>query len=249
MRLHILSDLHLEFWDFAVSAVDADVTILAGDIHTGRHGRQWARAQAFADKPVVYVCGNHEFYGHSLPGLTAQLIRDSHGSHVQVVENAAIDVVGFTILACTLWTDFKLLPQAELAEREADRIMSDYNLITWNSDDQLLKPSDTIRLHQQSLRWLQTELARRDPARCAIVTHHAPSAHSIPDVYRENLLSAAFASALDSFVEQSQVPLWIHGHTHHNVDYTIGRTRILTNQRGYPDQRCAGFQPDLVVEI
>jgi hypothetical protein len=41
----------------------------------------------------------------------------------------------------------------------------------------------------------------------------------------------------------------IHGHTHHNVDYRIGGTRVLTNQRGYPDQLCKGFDPNLVVEL
>jgi hypothetical protein len=50
-------------------------------------------------------------------------------------------------------------------------------------------------------------------------------------------------------VEKSRVPLWIHGHTHYNVDYVIGSTRVLTNQRGYPDQFCKGFDPSLVVEV
>ena len=35
MRLHILSDLHLEFEPFTPPAVEADVVILAGDVGTG----------------------------------------------------------------------------------------------------------------------------------------------------------------------------------------------------------------------
>jgi hypothetical protein len=50
-------------------------------------------------------------------------------------------------------------------------------------------------------------------------------------------------------IEQSGVPLWIHGHTHYSVDYVIGSTRVLTNQRGYPDQICKGFNPSLVIEL
>src|SRR3989442_5594601 len=38
---------------------DADVVILAGDVHLGREGRKWIRNH-FRDKPVVYVLGNHE---------------------------------------------------------------------------------------------------------------------------------------------------------------------------------------------
>ena len=65
MRLHILGDLHLEFGMAEVPVTDADVVVLAGDIHLGREGRKWARNH-FQDKPVVYVLGNHEFYRHSL---------------------------------------------------------------------------------------------------------------------------------------------------------------------------------------
>jgi len=36
MRIHILSDLHLEFAPFQLVQLDADVIVLAGDIHTAR---------------------------------------------------------------------------------------------------------------------------------------------------------------------------------------------------------------------
>jgi hypothetical protein len=45
------------------------------------------------------------------------------------------------------------------------------------------------------------------------------------------------------------VPLWIHGHTHYNVDFKVGSTRVLTNQRGYPNELCKRFDPSLVIEI
>ena len=54
MRLHILSDLHLEFVTIKVPETDVDVVVLAGDIHLGCEGRKWARSH-FQDKPVVYV--------------------------------------------------------------------------------------------------------------------------------------------------------------------------------------------------
>ena len=43
--------------------------------------------------------------------------------------------------------------------------------------------------------------------------------------------------------------LWIHGHTHFNVDYKIGQTRVITNQRGYVDSLSANFDPKLVLEV
>ena len=43
--------------------------------------------------------------------------------------------------------------------------------------------------------------------------------------------------------------LWIHGHTHFNVDYKIGQTRVVTNQRGYVDTPNETFDPSLVLEV
>ena len=73
MRIHVLSDLHLEFSPFIAPQVTAsDVVILAGDIHVKGHGVPWARP-AF-EGPVLYVPGNHEFYGgHSHCALDYQI--------------------------------------------------------------------------------------------------------------------------------------------------------------------------------
>jgi len=43
--------------------------------------------------------------------------------------------------------------------------------------------------------------------------------------------------------------LWIHGRTHHDVNYLTGTTRILSNQRGYSGEALAGFNPGLVIEL
>jgi hypothetical protein len=82
-----------------------------------------------------------------------------------------------------------------------------------------------------------------------VITHHAPSEKSIPPFHLGRILNAAFASNLDWFVENSSVPLWIHGHTHYSVDYKIGRTRVFSNQRGYPHEVDPRFVPDAVIEI
>src|SRR5215468_9653459 len=60
IRIH--SDLHLEFSDWSPPPVAADVVVLAGDIHVGVGGLEWMRRH-FPDTPVIYVPGNHEFYG------------------------------------------------------------------------------------------------------------------------------------------------------------------------------------------
>ena len=69
MKIHILSDLHTEFAEFSPPDTDADVVVLAGDIGVGLGGIEWA-ASKFPKVPVIYVPGNHEYYGHDI-GLTA----------------------------------------------------------------------------------------------------------------------------------------------------------------------------------
>src|SRR5438128_2730449 len=97
MRLRVLSDLHLEFGDADLPDANADVLLLAGDIHMGREGRRWIRRH-FADKPVVYVLGNHEFYRHSIPGLTETLKQETARSHIHVLENTVVELGGFAFL-------------------------------------------------------------------------------------------------------------------------------------------------------
>ena len=55
-------------------------------------------------------------------------------------------------------------------------------------------------------------------------------------------------------IEKHQPALWVYGHTHECDDHAIGRTRIISNQLGYPDGRgtfeCKSFDPaGLPVEI
>ena len=248
MRLHILSHLHLEFGPVKIPVTDAEVLVLAGDIHVGHEGLEWVKRH-FAHKPVIYVLGNHEFYGHSIPALTEALKRETRGSQIHVLENGAVELNGFTFLGCTLWTDFRLGLDTKIAMLAAEDIMNDFRVIRFDSENRLLRARDTEQMHSKSLAWLKEALAKCNPARTIVVTHHAPSAQSIPPYHADSPLNAAFCSRLEDVVESSGVPLWIHGHTHYNVDYELGRTRVLSNQRGYPGERTNGFEPGLIVEV
>lgn len=248
MRLHILSDLHVEFGSVEVPPTNADVVIVAGDVHVGREGLSWLH-KSFPDQQVVYVLGNHEFYRQAIPALTEKLKTESGGSHIHVLENGRVDIGGVTFLGCTLWTDFKLTGDVLEAQAVAEETMNDFKLIRVSPDYRRLRARDTARYHAASLAWLGDALDLTDRARTVIVTHHAPSPRSIPPYHVGSALNSAFVSDMDSVVAASGVPLWIHGHTHHCVDYSIGGTRVVSNQRGYPNGPAAGFVPDLLIEV
>jgi hypothetical protein len=248
MRLHIVSDLHLEFADFCPSHPEIDVAIFAGDIDVGENGLRWIR-ENFPQVPVVYVLGNHEFYGHALPVLYKNLIQDSLGTNVHILENAAFEFGDAVFLGATLWTDFALDGNPVLSETVAALDMADFRQIRFGHESRKFRPSDARELHARSLRWLDEAIKQYAGKRIVVVTHHAPSPRSIDKKYEGNPLNPAFASRLDDFIAEREIALWVHGHIHHCSDYLIGKTHVLANTRGYPSENTGGFKPELVVEI
>ena len=248
MQLQVFSDLHLESCPIEPVPKNADVVVLAGDIHQGTAGVKWAKKH-WPDCPVIYVAGNHEFYHHAMPGLIKDLRREPKGSNVQVLENNAVEIGGYVFLGCSLWTDFRLWPNPAEAMRYANQEMNDFWVIKRTSGNKMYSAEDSARRHAASVRWLTRRLARHDPARTIVVTHHAPSARSNSPKNALDMLNAAFASDLDMLIKASGIPLWIHGHTHYNVDYKIGATRIYSNQRGYRIEGVDGFEPANVIEL
>jgi predicted phosphodiesterase len=248
MRFYVLSDLHLEFEPFTPPPVDADVVILAGDIHVGRPALEWALA-TFPNRPVIYVLGNHEFYGQTLPGLTEEFHELAAGTNIHVLENESAHLGGVTILGATLWTDVALNGDPVVAQVNAQIGMTDYHRIQTSPQYGQLKPSDTRRLHLQTLRWLECQALESKNRKLVIVTHHAPSRKSIAPRFEHDPLNPAFVSHLDPFIVETRAQLWIHGHLHHASDYRVGETRVLANPRGYPDELDHGFDPGLVVEV
>lgn len=249
MRIHVLSDLHREFGDRDVPRLDVDLIILAGDIATKMNALPWID-EFSRDIPTVYVCGNHEFYGAKLPRLSQKLRQATEGTHVHVLEDESVEVGGFHIFGCTLWTDMALGGDWLRGCGVAGDVMNDYKRVR-NSERgyRRLTPRDTRGVHLRSLLRMEKFLERHDPDKCMIVTHHGPSLLSLPERRRDKSISCAYTSHLDDFILKYQPRLWIHGHIHHSNDYLIGQTRVLSNPWAYPDDPNEGFNPELVVEL
>lgn len=248
MRIRILSDLHFEFGNWRPPAVEADVVVLAGDIHQGQNALPWIK-EHFARTPVVYVLGNHEFYGQAVPELIHLLRAATAGTNIHILEDSSVELGGVRFLGSTLWTDFAIKGNPKIGMRNAEMMMSDYLYIDNSEARRTLRAADTLAFHKRSRAWLEEEIPRGRADRTVIVTHHAPSGQSEAAHHCQSPLAPAFASDLDAIVEGSKVPLWIHGHTHWNVDYKLGATRVISNQRGYEDERAGGFREDLVLTI
>lgn len=248
MKLHILSDIHLEFERFEPPRTAADVVVLAGDIWLGPRGVDWA-ARTF-DRPVIYVAGNHEYYGGHFRNTLTKMKRVAQGTNVHVLDAQQLVLGGVRILAATLWTDFAITGNAVMAQLAAQQAMSDYTRIR-AAAYRRLRPADTRDAHTEALAFLRTALVQPFDGTTVVVTHHAPSRSSIAAHYLHNPshLNAAYASDLEGLFGPP-VALWVHGHTHSSADYWLAGTRVVCNPRGYiPYEPNPEFDAGLVVEV
>ena len=248
MKIQILSDLHLEFRPFTPPQTDADVVVLAGDIHTKARSSLWAR-EHFAGKPVILVPGNHEYYGGSLGQTFDKLKRNAEGSLVHVLNDEQVVLDGVRFLGCTLWTDYRLTGNEPLAQWDAQQRMNDFKRVR-DENFSKIRPLGISARHAKSRRFLERAFGTPFDGPTVVVSHHAPSELSIHERYRTlpGHLNASYASRLDELM--GPAVLWVHGHTHDSFDYELYGTRIVCNPRGYgPDEFNEGFQPDLVVEV
>ena len=171
MRLFAISDLHREFFSPENKPVDvlsysslssaADVIILAGDIDRGTAGVTWAGQEAERlDRPVLYVPGNHEFYGYDHDALRGALRAEAaRWPGLYLLDNDAAIIQGVRFLGTTLWTDYRAWRQDVWLNQEVARQgLSDHRLIA--RGHRLFSPHDALALHETARRFLETELAR-----------------------------------------------------------------------------------------
>ena len=234
MKLNILSDLHLSRCALAIPQNDADAVVLAGDIARPREAVAWAADFA---KPVLYVPGNHEFYGASIAGAVAELKQLCSGTGIRVLDNDEVDLSGVRFLGTTLWTDFMLFGEGEeraAAMREAQLHMRDFSRISVDeAGEEPFTPAASAALFDAHVGWLKRKLAEPHDGPTVVITHHAPSRKSIHPRFAGSLLNACFVSDAEHMVESSGARLWIHGHTHDSFDYRLNGTRLVCNPRGY----------------
>jgi len=251
VKIRIHSDLHLEFCDWTPPAALADVVVLAGDIHNGARGIEWARRR-FPDTPVLYVPGNHEFYGGELQAVHSAMHAAARRFEIELLDGAEVNVGGTRFLGATLWTDFALRGSAPAqlggAMADARCFMNDFRLIRYGERG-LFRPEHARAIHGQQLQWLTAKLAEPFDGPTVVVSHHLPHPASIPAKQSRSVLNAAFASDL-SHIVGPPISMWIHGHTHDSCDHVVNDTRIVCNPRGYlPHEPNPAFNPALVLEV
>jgi len=272
--IHILSDLHCEFngYEPPESIRNVDIVVLAGDIHAKTKGISGAR-QFFPNSEIIYVSGNHEYYHSNYQEMQKEMRNIAEDNNVHFLENNEVIINGVRFLGCTLWTDYKWCKnysQKEAMDEMKWRI-SDHKLISFNRNNitleqdaineislrifghenktKMFTANDAWGLHCDSVAWLTKKLFDESfNGKTVVITHHCPRSEVGLFGYGHTELSGAFFSDININLFNI-ADLWIYGHTHFNLDQYIGKTRIISNQRGYSFEELQGFDPELIINM
>jgi len=244
MKILILSDLHIEFGYFFIPENENEketVVVLAGDI--GLVKKEYTYRDFIADtcdrfKKVIWIMGNHEFYGANFPTALAKVWNATlEHTNLEVVDKETVVIDDVAFVCATLWTSMD--NNNIMTMNDAKLWMNDYKHIRTGPTSEpwrrKLAPIDTVAAHLRAKEYIFPEIVKQkeDGKKVVVVTHHLPSFQSIPERFRGESLNGAYASELFEDIMETQPDIWCHGHTHGSSDYMIGNTRILCNPRGY----------------
>lgn len=262
MKLQILSDLHLEAWNYKVDLsqfeCDSDMIVLAGDIGVGDQAIHWAEELGNAmGKRVIFVAGNHEFYKHDINEVRNYYQSFSDNSnHVIYLDNNRLLVTEkdtvLKIVGGTLWTNYQAFAGTAgipLTMMEVFDFMNDHCVIRKNG--KMFMPEDAVFEFHKTVSYIRESLISDFDEKIVVVTHHDPSISCKHEYFGHNNIGAFFYNNLDYLIKDSNnLTAWIYGHTHSNFDGYVGGTRLVSNQLGYNKERMnKPFDPKFIIEV
>lgn len=228
MKLALFSDLHTEFISGSqvksfldpMLQSDAECVVLAGDIASGRTNvKQVLGIFAKVYPHVIYVAGNHEYYGSSLEKFNTL---NSLPSNVHFLNPGCVQINDVKFIGASLWTNFRDNP---LAMSAAYSMINDFRRIKGFS------PNQARKLFYRDMDFIKSSVT---PGKKVIVTHFLPAIECIHERFSHGgLINNYFANDLTDYIEHLSDTTWLFGHTHDSVDITIGTTNLHCNPYGY----------------
>lgn len=233
-----------------------ELIILAGDIHKGTCGIQWAincLNPQITGIPVIIIAGNHEFYAGRWDKVhreSRKLAANHEGIHfldaAGIINgqhgNISATAAGLTIHGTTLWTDALYGSRNPVDEitimMELEAKINDFKKIKFKDKTcfRKWKVNDMRKQHA-----IERNALEKAGAADIIVTHHIPHGSGINEEYVQNTTNAGYASDMIRTIEKIDAPLWIHGHSHGAKSYQVGNTHIANVSRGYPGEENSRF--------
>lgn len=247
MRLLYASDLHLEFGKATVPDLPSpnayDLVILAGDVHRGARGCDWALS-TFPGKDIIYVPGNHEHYGYDYNlSCAAMKAMEALDSRLRVLLRETVVIDGVRFVGATLWSECRLpgVQDAFMYDRYIERSISDFNVIKLSrgpyAPNRDWSVDDCRTTFNADKNFLDHELKHVHAGPTVVVTHFLPSRSCIAPKYENSPLNGYFASDCDDVIWSYKPDAWIYGHTHDASEQLHeSGVRLYCNPFGYPNE-------------
>jgi|GEM_PF-4251290 len=253
MKIHLISDTHIEFGKSTIPNVCADTYVLAGDI--GLINEPDELIDYFNDlgeqcDNLIWVLGNHEFY-HSVYEealIGAKLIAEECGVHLLdvAIGTQDLELNGVTFWGTTFWTD--LHNHDWFAHKKIQDGLNDFYVIE-KMNGRKFTAHESYEINQASRNKINWDAD-------VIITHHNPIdiEHSR---FEKSEFSYAFNNTgLEDQISDSKVKYWLYGHTHDSKITDLNGTLVVSNQVGYNSdpnrygfvEEC-GYDPNLILEI
>lgn len=249
MRLHLMSDLHLDhspehdraFLDELKPAPDVDLLVLAGDTYS-RATKHTDVFRRLLDcyQTILVVPGNHDYWGASPDFVEESLQKevaevDDDGRIYLALQPSWYAIAGRLFFAGTLWYRKPTKGQLEFIDMRMTNT-----------------PREWFYEQQARFEHRMTGNPMPDLGRPIFVSHHLPSEKSTPKEFLGAASNHFFMCDMEKQLAALDVKpaAWLHGHTHDACDYMLGETRVVCNPRGYPHEHTtrAPYAP-LLIEI
>jgi len=233
MKIQICSDLHLEFsnnrdWLKMNPIIPkGDILIIAGDtFYLDRdYGElEFIKKVSKEFQSVYLIPGNHEYYGGFDVSTALESTCQKVLENVFIVNNHTIEHDDIKLIFSTMWSKI----QSNFLE--VLRGMADFRYIKFKGEPFSINHFNEI--HAASFEFLSDEVKKK--GKKVVITHHLPSSLCNIEEYKGSILNDAFCVEKTDFITNHEIDYWIYGHSHRNLkDFTIGDTKMITNQFGY----------------
>ena len=253
MFIKLVSDTHFELsshGEFVFEPLSTDsktILVLAGDIDCIEHVTERLHSLGKQYHSVVYVPGNHEFWGSDVIHGSQKLKSELQANNVHFLDNSFVEIGNYCFVGGTMWC-----PYDDPILESAHTNIKDFGQILYNGDR--LNPSH-CRDMWHKFKNVLIELLDMNVQNIVAVTHFLPDYMSINERFRTTsnyLFNRYFASNIleivSSHKNSKNIKYWLHGHTHDSVNYTypLTNTRVIANPVGYKHERKIADQYQLL---
>lgn len=237
----VCSDLHLNWGDCILPG--GDILLIAGDL-TEKPLESYVR---FFDEElrkyclVLVVLGNHDLWGMYL-NEAPQVWRDflaRHAPNAILLGNEWVEIDGVRFIGSALWATYGYgTANHYLIQKE----MNDFRRIKKHGQRFLV--GHLNELHLAAKTFLVEAVKTDDP--CVLMTHHAPTYLALNRKrFPDSRFDDAYCANLHEFIlDNPQIRMAFHGHSHYRYRNRIGETKVAANPRGYHGTpEALGFNP------